>query len=189
MATGTRATPITMAEKLNANAELVVDDTRRASPPRLQRRPTLGLYKQSSPSPVPTSAGSVRSQCHRTRYPTMSIGKLTTKRFPRSSVDRPEQQAICPRSPTPRRGSRPRTLFAILKPSPPGREFQPRGTCSKSYSTSAAHRGASRYCWGGLLRRISGFSVLSSTRSAELKPGLWHSDAKGWGPVWTLDGY
>jgi hypothetical protein len=134
MATGTRATPITMAEKLNPNAELVVDTSRVPSPPRLQPRPTLGLYKQSSPSPVPTSAGSVRSQCHRTRYPTMSIGKLTTKRFPRSSVDRPEQQAICPRLPTPHRGSRRRTLLAILKPSPPGREFQPRGTCSRSYS-------------------------------------------------------
>ena len=34
---------ITTAEKLNPNAQLVVDDTRRASPPRLQRLTYVGL--------------------------------------------------------------------------------------------------------------------------------------------------
>ena len=63
-----------------------------------------------------------------------SFRKSTTKRFPRSSVDRPEQQAICPRSPTPHRGSRRRTLLAILKRSPPSGEFKPRASCSRTCS-------------------------------------------------------
>jgi hypothetical protein len=60
--------------------------------------------------------------------------KATMGRFPRSFVDRPEQQAICPRLPTRHPGSRRRTLLAILKPSPPSEEFQPRASCSNNYS-------------------------------------------------------
>jgi hypothetical protein len=79
-------------------------------------------------------ARSVRSQCRQPRHQTTSFRKSTTKRFPRSSVDRPEQQAICPRSPMPHRGSRRRTLLAILKRSPPSGEFKRRASCSRTCS-------------------------------------------------------
>ena len=65
---------------------------------------------------------------------TMSFLKSTTKRFPRSSVDRREQQATCPRSQTPHRGSQRRTLLAISKPSPPSGESQPRASWSRTSS-------------------------------------------------------
>jgi hypothetical protein len=81
---------------------------------------------------------SVRSQCHQTQNQRTSFRKSTTERCPRSSVDRPERLAICPRLPTLQRGSRQRTLLAILKQSPPGREFKPRGSCSRTYSAECA---------------------------------------------------
>jgi hypothetical protein len=73
-----------------------------------------------------------QSQCHRTRYQTTSNRKSTTQRFPMLSVDRPEQQAIYPWPPTLHRGSRLRTLLAILKPLPPGGKFQSRASCSRN---------------------------------------------------------
>jgi len=82
----------------------------------------------------PHPARSAKSQCQRIPHQRTRNRKSTTERCPRSSVDRPERQAICPRLPTPHRGSRRRTLLAIFKPSPPGREFEPRGSCSRTYS-------------------------------------------------------
>src|SRR5215213_10962102 len=74
------------------------------------------------------------SRCHRAPCQTTSNRKSTTQRFPMLSVDQPEQQVICPRSPTPPRGSQRRPLLAILRPSPRSQELQPRGNCSRTCS-------------------------------------------------------
>jgi hypothetical protein len=72
-----------MAENLNPDAERVAGDTSQL-PTSTSRLTYVELAQPVQSVASSDPAGSV-SQCHRIRYPTMSIRKSTTRRFPRSS--------------------------------------------------------------------------------------------------------